>query len=204
MEKWVPWTCVGQGHPAIPQWHPGLKPDCSLLWWTPWRKRACWVRISETHGTWPPSWYLLSPQSTWIKGQAWPVWNEGERSEIPRTLGLAGWSAWWVHCGGRVPGLCAWLLPFPMLIRALRGARESSKASENEAYEAMGPVWAGKKAEEAQGIVQLMPAPLYLEVQGFLTFSQNQRLLRTNWVSLVPSRVSLVLSKLSKVVSLLQ
>lgn len=68
----------------------------------------------------------------------------------------------------------------------------------------MGPVWAGKKAEEAQGIAQLMPAPLYLEVQGFLTFSQNQRLLRTNWVSLVPSRVSLVLSKLSKVVSLLQ
>ena len=68
----------------------------------------------------------------------------------------------------------------------------------------MGPVWAGKKAEEAQGIAQLMPAPLYLEVQGFLTFSQNQHLLRTNWVSLVPSRVSLVLSKLSKVVSLLQ
>lgn len=57
-------------------------------------------------------------------------------------------------------------------------------------------MWAGREEKEIQGLARtclgisyLMPTLLYLEVQGFLIFCQNECLLRTNLVSLVLGRV---------------
>lgn len=164
----------------------------------------CWVRISETHGTWLPSWYLLSPQRMWIKRRAWPVWNEGERSEITRTLEPCR-----TVCFGECTGGVEWSVvcgPFPMLISFRNSQRQPStqRMKDMRRCPSVGREEGRGSLGNSLVISQLMPGPLYLEVQGFLTFSQNQHLLRTSLVSKVLSRVCLALSKPSKVVSLLQ
>ena len=96
--------------------------------------------------------------------------------------GDGGWNAWSAVCG-----------PFLMLISFCNSQLQPSPQRMKDMRRC--PSVGREEGRGSPGtclvISQLMVAPLYLEVQGFLTFSQNQHLLRTSLVSKVLSRVSL-------------